>query len=185
MTTLPNSLDSLHSTWNVHAVKPSQHCSIPTADTSWRSLPVQKCLSTPLVSITKSLGRHLKRCGQLKHSFSGAFGEERVQEVRDTCYFPTGATLRICQSRVSGNDSKKKDGKRSRSGRQRPGFTAKAWDQWIAGVRTLHPQTPAHKQMYSTHTKNHLAQIDLFGACQSLEKDNINILRWSESHINK
>lgn len=53
------------------------------------------------------------------------------------CYFPTGAALRMCQSRVSGNDSEKRDGGRGRSGRQRPDFSQKAPDQWIGGRSAL------------------------------------------------
>lgn len=139
----------MHNTWSVHAINPWLFCSIPIPDTSWRSIPVLKCLSTPLVSIALSLGRHLKRRGQLKLSFSRAFREERVQEVRDMCYFPTSATLRMCQSHVSGNDSEKKDGRRGRSGRQRPDFTEKAWDQWIGRLCTLRSQTNAHTCTYT------------------------------------
>lgn len=131
-------------------------CSIPTPD---NQLKIYTCLEMslyPLVSIAASLGRHLKRRGQLKHSFSRAFGEERVQEVRDMCYFPTGATLRICQSHVSGNDSKKKDGKRGRSGRQRPDFTQKAGDQWIGRLFTRCSQTSAH---IHTPKKTHDAAV--------------------------
>lgn len=83
-----------------------------------------------------SLGRHLKRRGQLKHLFSRAYGEERGQEVRDMCFFPTGAALGMCQSHVSWNDSKKKDGERGRFGRQRPAFTESTGDQWIGGLCT-------------------------------------------------
>lgn len=107
---------------------------------TWHQPKIYTCLEMslcPLVSIAVSLGRHLERRGQLKHSFSRALGEERVQEVRDMCYFPTGATLRMCQSHVSGNDSEKKDGRRGRSGRQRPDFTQKARDQWIGRLCTL------------------------------------------------
>lgn len=53
------------------------------------------------------------------------------------CYFPTGAALRMCQSRVSGNDSEKRDGGRGRPGRQRPDFPQKAPDQWIGGRPAL------------------------------------------------
>lgn len=65
------------------------------------------------------------------------------------CYFPTGATFRICQSHVSGNDSERKDGKRGRSGRQRPDFTAKPWDQWIGRLCTPHAQTSAHTHVHT------------------------------------
>lgn len=135
---------------------------------TWHRLEIYTCLEMslyPLVSIAMSLGRHLKRRGQLKHSFSRAFGEERVQEVRDMCYFPTGATLRMCQSHVSGNDSEKKDGRRGRSGRQRPDFTEKAWDQWIGSLCTsAHTHTHAHSNKHIMLQFD--AKIDLSGARQ-------------------
>lgn len=105
------------------------------------------------------------------------------------CYFPTGATLRICQSHVSGNDSKREDGERGRSGRQRPDFTAKARDQWIGRLCT-----PARTNMRThprTHSGKHRmlwfdAQIDLSGARQkALRKTYKHIKRWTETHTNE
>lgn len=55
------------------------------------------------------------------------------------CYFPAGAALRMCQSRVSGNDSEKRDGGRGRCGRQRPDLW-RTPDQWIGGRSAL-PRT--------------------------------------------
>lgn len=134
---------------------------------TWHPLRIYTCLEMPLCPpslVRVSLGRHLKSRGQLKHSFSRAFGEKGVQEVRNTCYFPTGAALRICQSGVSGNDSKKKDGKRGRSNRQRPDFTAKASDQWVAGL--LLPANTHKRAPVNTHNWSFSGKTDLCGACQ-------------------
>ena len=123
----------------------------------------------PLVSIAMSLGRHLRR-GQLKDSFSRAFGEERVQEVRDMCYFPTGATLGMCQSHVSGNDSEKKDGRRGRSGRQRPYFTEEAWDQWIGRLCTPCSQTHLHT-LTNTQCCSLMLKLTYLDPVRNLERD--------------
>lgn len=54
------------------------------------------------------------------------------------CYFPTGAALRMCQSRVSGNDSEKRDAGRGRSGLADKGQTfSESPDQWIGGCSAL------------------------------------------------
>lgn len=49
------------------------------------------------------------------------------------CYFPIGAALRMCQNRVSRNDSEKRDRGRGRSNIQRPDFSQRTPDQWIGG----------------------------------------------------
>lgn len=61
------------------------------------------------------------------------------------CYFPTGGALRMCQSRVSRNDSEKRDGERGRSSRQRPDFLQRTPDQWIGGRPAL--AGPINKRM--------------------------------------
>lgn len=130
---------------------------------TWHQPKIYTCLEMslcPLVSIAASLGRHLKRRGQLKHSFSWAFRRRKGFKRSEICViFPpvqySGCVRAMCQ----GMTAEKKDGRRGRSGRQRPDFTQKAWDQWIGRLCTLH--TLASKCTVLRFD----GEIDLSGAC--------------------
>lgn len=72
---------------------------------TWHQLKIYTCLEMsiyPLVSIALSLGRHLKRRGQLKHSFSGAFRRRKGFKRSVICViFPpvqhSGCVRAMCQ----------------------------------------------------------------------------------------
>lgn len=72
---------------------------------TWHQLKIYTCLAMslgPLVSIGLSLGRHLKRRGQLKHSFSVAFRRRKEFKRSEICViFPpvqhSGCVRAMCQ----------------------------------------------------------------------------------------
>lgn len=143
----------------------------------------------PLVSIATSPGRHLKRRGQLKHSFSGAFRRRKGFKRSEICViFPpvqhSGCVRAMCQGMTV---------KRGTAGEVDPADKGQTSHRKleINGSAGCVPSARKQARTY-THSNQHTAlrfdgRVDLSGApSEKLETDTqTDALRQTETHTNE
>lgn len=138
---------------------------------TWHQLKIYTCLEMslyPLVSIATSPGRHLKRRGQLKHSFSGAFRRRKGFKRSEICViFPpvqhSGCVRAMCQGMTA---------KRGTAGEVEPADKGQTSHRKLEINGSAGCAPCARKQAHTyTHSNQHTTlqfdgRVDLSGARQ-------------------